>query len=80
MHGEMERIWLATANSELRSEVLALKQEIERLRSWIDRQNPRDVYEATVCPICHKATERYYMRPVEDHAVGCPWREVLREG
>ena len=31
MHGEMERIWLATANSELRSEVLALKQKIERL-------------------------------------------------
>lgn len=33
MDGEMERIWLATANSELRSEVLALKQEVERLCS-----------------------------------------------
>ena len=33
MNGEMERIWLATANSELRSEVLALKQENERLEA-----------------------------------------------
>lgn len=28
MNGEMERIWLATANGELRSEVLALKREL----------------------------------------------------
>lgn len=29
--GETERIWLATANSELRSEVLARSEEMERL-------------------------------------------------
>lgn len=33
MDGEMERIWLAQANSELRSEVLALKQDIGRLHA-----------------------------------------------
>jgi len=32
-NGEMEAIWLATANGELRSEVLALKQKVERLRA-----------------------------------------------
>ena len=37
MDGEMERIWLATANSELRSEVLALKQENERHLATIVR-------------------------------------------
>lgn len=30
--GEMERIALATANSELRSEIRCLKEEIRRLR------------------------------------------------
>jgi len=29
--GEMERIALATANSELRSELLAVRQELDRL-------------------------------------------------
>ena len=36
-HGESERHWLATANSELRSENLKLSQELERLRAEVER-------------------------------------------
>lgn len=69
----------AAAIEQRDAEIVRVRAEVKRLRSWIDRQEPRKVYEATVCPICHRATEYYYMRPVEDHATGCPWREASRE-
>ena len=59
-------------------QLVAEVAEVNRLRSWIDRQEPRDFYTSTICPICHNATERRYMRPVDDHVAGCPWREARR--
>jgi len=35
--GEMERIALANANTDLRSDLLAARQEIERLRAAVER-------------------------------------------
>lgn len=47
-NSETEAAWLATANSELRSEVLALKQEVERLRDEMSTMHRTVVHDCCV--------------------------------
>lgn len=47
-NSETEAVWLAQANSELRSEVLALKQEIERLRAEMSTMHRTVVHDCCV--------------------------------
>ena len=60
-------------------EIKRLRAEVERLRGWIDALAPRQSYEATLCPMCHAATEYKYWANVEQHKDGCPWREAARK-
>ena len=59
MNVEMEAVWLAQANSELRSEVLALKQENERLRALVDDYE-NGITWYTTCMNCAKLMDINY--------------------
>jgi hypothetical protein len=66
--GEMERIALATVNSDLRSDLLAARQEIERLRVAGDAL--AEAYEWIA---------RHHPEAVREHLPLIAWREARRE-
>jgi len=73
--GEMERIALAAANSDLRSDLLAAQQEIERLRAEVERLHQRITQYGTVLP-SQCLPEQYRQR--YGSATGRSW-EARRE-